>query len=179
MHAEIYDAAAAGKRLVVEPRLARPVGVVKGEVHREHGAEFARRDQVADLPHAVGVAIGEIDAQKPVDMPGGFDHRRGLVARAAERFLAKNRHALLQSHDRLGGVERARRGDHDAVELVVEQCLERVHDGSLGGQLAGRRRHFRRWIEDRDGFDGSGFDHRLHPVEADSSNAEKADAGGG
>jgi hypothetical protein len=114
---------------------------MEDEVGGEHRAEVAGADTRAERLGGGGEAVGEVDAQKAIGAAGGVDHRAGLGGGAAEGLLAEHRDAAVEGRNRLIGVERARRGDDQAVEVEGEQPLDPVGDdrivGDLGGGAAG------------------------------------------
>ena len=118
MDAEIHHAAAAreraGRRTTACP--ARRRCGTRGRPRRRARARRERTSsRMRRMP--VGEAVREIDAEQPVRRAGGVDHRARLRRPCGPSgFWQNTATPALQRADRLLGMQRARRGDHHAVE---------------------------------------------------------------
>ncbi len=124
MDAEIHHAAAAGQLTRVVPRLVGAVGVVKREIDDIRRTDAAGAHELCQRVERAREAVREIDMQQPIVLARRLHHAPGFLARAGERLLAEDGEAATQRHLRLFRVERAGRGDHQAVEVRIEQRLE-------------------------------------------------------
>ena len=173
MDPEIHHAAATRLLAPVEPRFVGAVGIVEGKVRREHFAEPALAYQFGDRPGCCRMAIGEVHSEQAVRLLRRLDHRARFGLVAPQRLLAEHCDPPLESRDRLRRVQRAGRGDDEAIELAIEHLVERTRDlrgrgdfqggfDTVGRRIAQRRRRYHSFGDDR-----------LHPVAADPAGAEK------
>src|SRR5436190_796022 len=124
MNAQIDQTSAARFRGVVEPWLVGTVGVVKHEIGGVDATDAAGGDLASHRVDCIREAIRQIDAEETICPARRIDHAARLELRAAERLLAEDGHTAIERSDRLLGMQRARRGDHDTVEIAVEQLIE-------------------------------------------------------
>ena len=129
MGPEVDQAAAPRQRALREPRLVGTVGVVEGEIGRVHPPQFTVPQQRPHRLHRREMAVGQVDAQQSVGGARGVDHRPRFGQITPQRLLAEDRHAVSQDLQRLLGVQRAGRGDHDPVEVHRQQLREVTDPG--------------------------------------------------
>src|SRR5687768_12598392 len=99
MNSQIQNAAAAGQRVVVKPRLVRAIGVMKPRVDREHLSQRAALDQRLHLLHRGNVSIREIDPERAVSSSRDFNNASGLESVASERLLTEDRQTAIECGD--------------------------------------------------------------------------------
>ena len=176
MDAEIDDAATARERAVVEPRFVGSIGVVERQIDGEDLAQLAAADRAGDRLDSGGAAVRQVDRQQPAGAPRGLDDAARLAFVAAERLLAEHRDPAIEGGDRLLRVQRARRGDHQAIEPVIEQGFQRRQHGGTWREVGRLRGAFRIGVGHGHGLDRAAGDDRLHSMASDPAGAEKSDA---
>jgi len=175
--AEIEQASAARFRLAEVPRLAGPIGVVEGQVDGVQPAERAARDQIADAPGRLEMAIREIDGEPAVVGARALDDGGGLDGRARQRLLAEDGAAGFEREHRFARVAGARRRDDHAVGAMGEQIVQRAaarrvrRDGGGGIHRGGID------VRDRHDLGAAGGGDRLQAVAADPAEAEEGESG--
>jgi len=149
---------------------------VEDQVDREDLPQLARADALADLPHPLGEAVGEVDGKEAVGGARGIDHGARLRGGAAERLLAEHRGAALQRAHRLLRVQRAGRGDHDPVQPQGQQLVQPGDDLRARGRFLRRGDHLRGGIGDGGHLGHAGVGDGLHAVAPDPPHAQEAQA---
>jgi len=176
VHAQIHHTAATGKCGIVEPRLVRSVAVVKNQIHRKDLAELALGDELANPLHAAGEPIGEVDRQETIRPAGCLDRGMRLGDVASERLLTKNRTAGIQSADRLLGMKCTGCRDHDAVELQLQEIVQRRTDRGVGRHAGSLPRRIALRIGNARGIHQVRSEHGFHAMASDPTDPEEAHA---
>src|SRR3954467_14603480 len=101
MDSEVHHTSSPGEIGIVKPGLVRTVGVMEDEITRENFADAALEDSFTYQAHALGKAIGKIDAEKAVRFTGNIHDGRHLGGGASQGLLAKYRETVLESTDAL------------------------------------------------------------------------------
>ena len=131
MDAQVHHTAAAGLREVIEPGLVGSIGVVENQVR---GEDLADARRCAPAP-PIAEHRPPCDSRNPPPAADraacGRDGPRRFSGRARQRLLTKHRAAPLQGGDRLLRMQAARRGDDDAIQVLLEQLLEGARQPQL------------------------------------------------
>src|ERR1051325_2324816 len=125
MWSKIQHATATGKRVVVEPRLVRPIAVMKLRINGEYFPERTTLHDPVDGLHCRYRTIRQVNSQQAVCIASCLDYSSRFKSIPSERLLTEHRYSLLERSDRLLRVKSIRRGNHNPVEIVTQQFLER------------------------------------------------------
>src|SRR5215217_5920321 len=131
MDAEVHHASAAREFLVEKPWFVWSVGVMKHQIDAVNFSEITFPYQLADTVHADGVAVGKVDAEKPVRLAACIHHRSDFILRAPQGLLAEYRKAGLEGSNGLFGMQGAWRSNDDAIEVFGKQPRKTINGFGL------------------------------------------------
>ena len=127
---EVQDRQVVGRQVPEDVHIGLDQTQVDADrVDEQDVSEGTLGDELADLEHRRGVAVGVVGHQDQPVRPGGLDHLDAVVVVVGQRLLDQHVLAGLQGRQR-DGLVRARRGrDGHGVDVVAGQhLLQRVGD---------------------------------------------------
>src|SRR5215203_5633114 len=135
MWSQIQYAPAAGKRVVVEPSFVRSITVMKLRIDGKNLSQRTTLNKPAHALHCGYRTVRQVNSEQAVCAASGLDYSSRFKSVPSEWLLTKNCNALLERRDCLFRVKPVRCGNHNSVEVVAQQLIERREENYVRGKL--------------------------------------------
>lgn len=135
MYAQIHQGTATRQPRVRGPAGAGPVGVVETPLHPERPPDNRTPERVAHRYRALQMAITEVCLHRKVSCRGDLEHPGDLIRTHTHGLLDEHGESSVEQGRRLRAMERTRRGDHHAVQILPLRIARPFGGTGLRGPL--------------------------------------------
>src|SRR5215212_9214777 len=173
MRSKVQHTATTGKRVVVEPRFVRSITVMKFRIDGKNLPERTTLNKPAHALHCGYRTVRQVNSEQAVCAASGLDYSSRFKSVPSEGLLTKNCNALLERRNRLFRVKPVRCGNHNSVEIVAQQLIERREENYIRGKLLRFGRCLCLRVMNCYDFRNSCFHHRRKAISANPTESDK------